>query len=96
MQLERDFEILIESPGKIWLEENNIADKWDIWTSPVDNFDWKYSQEEWAYIIEGEVIVTTDSGNTYDLKSGNLVKFAKDLKCNWNVIKPIKKYYTFK
>jgi len=96
MQLEREFELLIETPGEEWLKENNIADTWDTWTSPVDNFDWKYSQEEWAYILEGEVTITTKNGNIYNIRPGNLVKFAKNLECNWDVKKPIKKYYTYK
>ena len=55
----------------------------------------EYDQEEHCYIIEGRVQVVGPE-NTINVESGDYIIFPKGLKCNWNVTKPIKKYYTFK
>lgn len=70
------------------------AKGWSIWTSPVTTFDWEYSVTETCYIIEGEVIIHTKDGDT-KIESGDLVTFPKGLKCVWQVVKAVKKYYTF-
>ena len=68
---------------------------WPIWKCDPSEFDWEYSEEEHCYIIEGEVLVEGPE-QTVEIKPGDYVIFPKGLKCFWNVLKPIKKYYTFK
>ena len=79
------------------IKNKNIDDykNWSIWTCEKSTFDWEYDQEEHCYIIEGEVKVETSNGITLITK-GDYVVFPKDLKCVWDVLKPIKKYYSFK
>ena len=79
------------------LKRKNILDYklWSIWECAPNKFDWEYSEEEHCFIIEGSVIVTTIDGSV-QIEKGDYVIFPKGLKCNWEVIKPIKKYYSFK
>ena len=79
------------------IKNKNIENyrKWSIWTCESSQFDWEYDQEEHCYIIEGRVQVVGPE-NTINVESGDYIIFPKGLKCNWNVTKPIKKYYTFK
>ena len=73
---------------------NNCKD-WAIWKCPPSQFDWEYDQEEHCFIIQGNVIVTTDKQKIH-ITEGDYVVFPKGLKCFWDVKKSIKKYYTFK
>ena len=79
------------------IKNKNIEDytEWPIWKCPLSKFDWEYKEEEHCFIIEGDVIVTT-SNETVHITIGDYVIFKKGLKCNWEVKKSIKKYYTFK
>ena len=72
-----------------------IYKDWPIWSCKISKFDWEYSEEEHCYIIEGKVIVSTVD-DYLNISKGDYVVFPKGLKCHWNVIKPIKKYYDFK
>ena len=67
---------------------------WSIWECGVSKFDWEYEQDEHCYIIEGQVTVKSNNQEVVIFK-GDYVIFSKGLKCNWNVTKPIKKYYQF-
>ena len=79
------------------IKNKNIENykKWSIWTCESSQFDWEYDQEEHCYIIEGRVRVV-GLENTVNIEPGDYVVFPKGLKCNWNISKPIKKYYIFK
>ena len=79
------------------VKRKNIVDykSWPIWECDTSKFDWEYSEEEHCFIIEGSVIVTTIY-ESVQIEKGDYVIFPKGLKCNWEVIKPIKKYYSFK
>ena len=72
----------------------NDIDSWSVWECPISAFDWEYGENEVCLIIDGEVIVTTDD-ETVTINKGDFVKFPKGLKCKWNVLKPIRKYYKF-
>ena len=69
--------------------------EWPIWTCEPSNFPWTYDAEEHCYIIKGNVKVITPN-ETVTINEGDYVVFPKSLKCTWEVIQPIKKYYTFK
>ena len=68
---------------------------WPIWEKEISRFDWYYDSDEDCLILEGEVIVETSEGN-YTIKAGDFVTFSKDLKCVWDVKKPIRKHYNFR
>ena len=69
---------------------------WEIWEKEKSIFDWSYSETETCFILDGEVEVTdSETGEKLEFKKGDLVQFPKGLKCVWNVMKPIRKYYNF-
>ncbi len=68
---------------------------WPIWEKEISEFPWEYKATESCLIIEGEVIVTTEDGNIFEIKAGDFIIFPKGLKCHWNVLKYIRKYYQF-
>ena len=86
--------IRIERPNKQKLDLLGVSD-WSPWESEVRSFDWSYDSDEVCYILEGKVKVKTPEEEV-EINSGDLVTFPKGLKCNWNVLKKLKKVYVFK
>ncbi len=58
----------------------------------MESFPWEYSDDETAYVQEGQVTVTTE---VVEFGAGDIVHFPKGLKCTWAVSRPIRKVYTF-
>ena len=67
---------------------------WPIWSCGVSEFDWEYSEKESCLLLEGEVEVISDF-ETIKFSAGDYVIFPRGLKCRWNVIKPVRKHYSF-
>ncbi|HEY8353485.1 MAG TPA: cupin domain-containing protein [Methylophilaceae bacterium] len=69
---------------------------WPTWSKEVSTFPWSYSEQETAYILEGEVTVTPkDGGEPVSFGAGDLVTFSPGLACTWEVKKPLRKHYRF-
>ncbi len=66
---------------------------WPIWTKEVSEFSWFYDCAETCYLLEGEVIVTTEDGNSVQFGQGDLVTFPQGLSCTWKILKPVRKHY---
>ena len=86
----------IENPSDEDLKTLGV-EGWGVWTKETSVFPWSYDDAtETCYILEGEVEVTnSETGEKLAFKKGDLVQFPKGLKCEWNVIKPVRKYYHF-
>ena len=83
---------------KIIIIKNKNKDEyksWPIWDCKPSKFDWEYNQEEHCYLIEGNVIVSSQL-ESVKIRKGDYVIFPKGLKCHWEVTTHIKKHYTFK
>lgn len=71
------------------------VESWPIWTKDVSTFPWIYDESETCYFLEGDVVVTTDGGESVQMGEGDLVTFPTGLHCTWNVRKPVRKHYRF-
>jgi hypothetical protein len=71
------------------------VDNWPIWEKGVSEFPWTYDETETCYVLEGQVIVTPDGGAPVELKSGDLAVLPAGLACRWQVLKKIRKRYSF-
>lgn len=82
---------------KVSLEEANELGflKWGIWEKEVSDFPWYYEITEQSYILEGDIEVTPDNGNTVHIVAGDLVTFKAGLSCTWKVNKAVRKHYSF-
>jgi len=87
-------QIKIEKPDRKKLETLGVS-RWSPWECDVSTFDWKYDSDEICYILEGKVKVKTPKEEV-EINRGDLVTFPKGLKCTWDVLKKIRKVYTFK
>ncbi len=68
--------------------------QWPIWTKEKSKFDWYYDSREMCLILEGKIIVHTESGDV-EINKGDFVTFAEGLACTWEVLEPVRKHYNF-
>ena len=86
--------IHIEKPTEEKLLKLDVR-SWPVWEKEESEFPWFYDEAETCYILEGEVTVTPENGPPVRFGKGDLVIFDEGLRCNWNIIKAIKKHYRF-
>jgi hypothetical protein len=87
-------DIVVEKPTGEKLEQLRVT-SWPIWTKEPSTFDWHYDEPETCYFLEGEVVVTPDSGEPVRVGKSQLVTFPAGMSCTWDVRKPVRKHYTF-
>lgn len=68
---------------------------WPTWSKEVSTFPWTYSDQEVAYVLEGEVVVTPKGGDPVKFGKGDLVTFPAGMACTWEVKQPLRKHYRF-
>lgn len=66
---------------------------WPTWKKEVSRFDWVFHEQEQAYIIEGECVVTPLNGQPVTFAKGDFVTFPAGLKVSWEVLQPLHKHY---
>ena len=74
-------------------QEKDEAETWPIWEKEISAFPWEYSNEELCLFLEGDVVVTNESGQEFHCGKGDYVIFPKGMKCTWNIKKPVRKHY---
>ena len=79
------------------IKNKDISDykTWAIWECIPSQFEWIYNDEEHCFVIKGKIIVSYENQKV-EINPGDYVIFPKGLKCYWEVIEPVKKYYVFK
>lgn len=76
------------------LVELGVRD-WGIWHKEPSSFPWQYDANETCYFIEGEVVVTPEDGEPVRIGKGDLVVFPQGMRCHWEILSEVKKYYNF-
>ncbi len=88
-------QIAIEhNPSADRLKELDVAN-WDIWEKEVSEFAIDFDETETAYILEGEILVTPEGGEPVRIVPGDLVVFPAGLNSQWQVVKPLRKHYSY-
>ena len=87
--------VLITSPCSASVIIQYGIKSWPIWECEPSKFHWNYDDKEICLIIEGEAIISSQKGENYLIKAGDLVEFPAGLSCEWEVTKSIKKHYRF-
>jgi uncharacterized cupin superfamily protein len=86
--------IHIEKPSEEKLLKLNVK-SWPIWEKEISEFPWEYDETETCYILEGDVVVTPESGTPVRFSKGDLVVLTSGLKCRWKINKAVRKHYKF-
>lgn len=79
-------------PSKERLETLGVT-KWATWEKEVSVFPWVFPEQEIAYILEGECVITPENGVAVKFGKGDLVTFPAGMKTSWEVKKPLHKHY---
>jgi len=82
------------APSEARLKELGV-NSWPTWSKEISKFPWSYSEQEVAYVLEGEVVVTPNGGEPVSFGAGDLVTFPSGMSCTWEVKKPLRKHYRF-
>lgn len=86
-------QIIVEhTPDTARLESLGVS-KWPTWEKEVSTFPWAFPEQEIAYILEGECVITPEGGKPVTFGKGDLVTFPAGMKANWEVRKPLHKHY---
>lgn len=88
-------QITIEhNPSEERLQELGVAG-WPIWEKEISTFSIDFDETETAYVLEGEIIVTPAGGEPVRILPGDLVVFPEGLDSHWEVVKPLRKHYSY-
>ncbi|KQT36436.1 cupin domain-containing protein [Methylophilus sp. Leaf414] len=80
------------NPAETQLNSLGVS-KWPTWQKEVSVFDWTFHEEEKAYILAGECVVTPIGGAPVSFGKGDFVIFPAGLKAKWEVKQPLHKHY---
>jgi uncharacterized cupin superfamily protein len=86
--------ISIERPSDEKLLKLDVK-TWPIWEKEASEFPWEYDEKETCFILEGEVIVVPENGESVRFGKGDLVVFPEGLKCTWKIMRAVRKHYKF-
>jgi uncharacterized protein len=81
-----------KNPAQSRLDALNVT-KWPTWQKEVSTFPWTFYEQEIAYILEGECVITPADGALVSFGKGDLVTFPAGMTASWQVIKPLHKHY---
>ncbi|MDR2874361.1 MAG: cupin domain-containing protein [Methylobacillus sp.] len=85
--------IIVEhNPDPARLKSMGVS-SWPTWSKEVSVFPWSFGEQEVAYILEGDVVVTPKGGEPVHFGKGDLVTFPEGMSCTWDVKKPLHKHY---
>jgi uncharacterized cupin superfamily protein len=63
-----------------------------IWDCTAGKFYWYFWADEWVHILDGEVTVTLENGETKTLRPGDLAFFPAESWALWNVPEYLRKH----
>jgi uncharacterized cupin superfamily protein len=81
-----------QNPTQAKLDALNVK-KWPTWQKEISTFDWVFPEQEIAYILEGECVITPTGGTPVNFGKGDLVTFPAGVSAVWEVKKPLHKHY---
>ena len=86
-------EIIVQNnPEQVRLDALGVS-KWPTWEKEVSVFPWTFPEQEIAYILEGECVITPEGGKPVSFGKGDLVTFPAGMRCSWEVKQPLRKHY---
>ena len=85
--------ILIKSPCSASVIIQYGIKNWPTWECEPKTFLWTYDEKEVCLIIKGEANIKTKEGESFHVKSGDLVEFPEGISCEWQIMKSLKKHF---
>jgi len=86
-------QIIVEkNPDQVRLLSLEVS-KWPTWKKEISVFPWTFPEQEIAYLLEGECVITPTGGQPVKFGKGDLVTFPAGMTVSWEVKKPLHKHY---
>ena len=85
---------IIRNPQETELREKGV-ETWPIWEKSISTFPWTYADTETCYFLEGEVVIRPINADPVRVGKGDLVVFPAGLTCSWEILKPVRKHFSF-
>ena len=82
------------NPSEEKLQAMGVA-HWPVWEKEVSRFPIDFDDTETAYVLDGEIVVTPAGGEPVRIVAGDLVSFMAGLDSQWEVVKPLRKHYSY-
>lgn len=82
------------NPSEERLQQLDVSN-WAIWEKEVSKFNIDFDETECAYVLDGEILVTPKGGEPVRILPGDLVVFPAGLDSDWEVVKPLRKHYSY-
>lgn len=85
-----------EAKGTVLLQSADKLISSGLWSCSAGKFNWTFAWDEFVYVLEGEVTISEEGGETYTLKAGDCAHFPLGLKTKWHVPDFVKKAFTLR
>ena len=76
----------------LWQSEDKCIGN-GTWTCEIGSYNWEYTWDETIYIIDGEVTITENNGNSNTYRAGDLIFVPAGTRTSWDIIQPIRKIF---
>ena len=64
-----------------------------LWTHEPAEFPYVFPGDETFHVLEGEVTIETDGGESVTLRPGDVASFTKGQSSTWTIAQPFKKFF---
>lgn len=85
-----------EARGKILVQSADQCLSSGLWECTAGEFRWTFAWDEFVYILEGEVSIQEEGGQTHTLGPGDIAHFPLGLVTRWTVPRHVKKAFTLR
>jgi uncharacterized protein len=82
--------------GTVLVQSNDKLLSSGLWECTAGRFNWTFGWDEFIHVLEGEVRITEDGGDSYSLRQGDFVHFPLGLKTEWHVPQYVRKAFTLR
>ena len=82
--------------GTVLLQSRDKCVSSGLWECTAGKFQWVFAWDEFVHVLQGEVTITEEGGETYTLGAGDCAHFPLGLKTHWHVPKYVKKVFTIR
>ena len=82
--------------GTILMQSSDKKMSSGVWECTEGEFDWTFTWDEFVNVLEGEVTIAEEGGDTYTLRAGDTAHFPLGLKAHWSVTKTVKKFFVLR
>ena len=82
--------------GTVLLQSEDKLVSSGLWSCSAGRFKWEFGWDEFVHVLEGEVTITEEGGETYTLRPGDSAHFPIGLKTEWQVSDSVRKFFTIR